>query len=314
MPEISTRVKATLCQLLVTYGIPTCVDVDTIRRLNEITLGKVPLVLDESVDIEVPFEDNVLVTDVLSLLEFEYDLISALLDTTIVIPMDLIQYPTVMPWEILGTIGVYYDKKEVKYVEKTSFPVLILLDDHILYVKGKNRDVIPYHDLIYLLDFGLWANAKYVLDPGRYAYVYKEDIINTIDDLIQKHNYLNLKGLSDLFNRPYHHIRIDIEILERVKQSSIRDRIEDWFYPYDNTKVTTRKGVKSDIIDVIAEESSISKKYTYKVYDAIKTESKSVSQISKETGIPEGAVAASLSLFTRFNILLFTFKYKAPIL
>ncbi|WP_457620328.1 hypothetical protein [Methanopyrus sp.] len=311
---VPVKNRATLAQLMLSYGITICVDEDVLRAINEMTFGQLPMVLDESVDVSLEYEENIMDAEISSLLEFGEDMVSSLLDMIVVVRVNIINDvdDTGTPWELLNTI-LLADNPEKITLNSTYFSVFAIDKKRIVYISSSGRRRIPYTDLAYMRDISEWVNARDIVSPN-YAYIYDESALNITEDVLKKRYRASIKGLSELLDRPEHWVRIDTTITEKKDGILIRDRLLDWIEPLEFTKITVRRDVDEPAIEAITGESKVNKVYALRVFREIKPEFKTYRELVERVQLPDSIVKSTLALFTRFNFLMYSFKYTPPII
>ncbi|WP_456481407.1 hypothetical protein [Methanopyrus sp.] len=308
---VPVKNRATLAQLMLSYGITICVDEDVLRAINEMTFGQLPMVLDESVDVPLEYEENVMDAEVASLLEFGEDMVSSLLDMIVVIEVNAVDGSDT-PLELLNAILLADNPGKVK-LSRSRPPVFAIDEKRIVYISSSGRRRIPYTDLIYMRDISEWVSARNITSPN-YAYIYDEGAIKITKDVLKKRYRASVKGLSELLDRPKHWVRIDTTITEKKDGMLIRDRLLDWMEPLEFTKITVRRDVDEPAIEAITSESKVNKVYALRVFREIKPGFKTYRELVERAQLPDSIVKSTLAMFTRFNFLMYSFKYTPPII
>ncbi|WP_456483734.1 hypothetical protein [Methanopyrus kandleri] len=308
---VPVKNRATLAQLMLSYGITICVDEDVLRAINEMTFGQLPMVLDESVDVPLEYEENIMDAEVVSLLEFGEDMVSSLLDMIVVVRVNAVN-GTGTPWELLNTILLADNPGKVE-LNGSYFSIFAIDERRIVYISSSGRRRIPYTDLTYMRDISKWVNARDITSPN-YAYIYDESALNITKDVLKKRYRASIKGLSELLDRPKHWVRIDTTITEKKDGILVRDRLLDWIEPLEFTKITVRRDVDEPAIEAITGESKVNKVYALRVFREIKPGFKTYRELVERTQLPDSIVKSTLALFTRFNFLMYSFKYTPPII
>ncbi|WP_148688059.1 hypothetical protein [Methanopyrus sp. SNP6] len=311
---VSVKNRATIAQLMLSYGITVCVDEDVLRAINEMTFGQLPMVLDESVDVPLEYEENIMDAEVASLLKFGEDVVSSLLDMIVVVRVNAVNgvEGTGTPWELLNTILLADNPGKVK-LSSSHFSIFAIDERRIVYTSSSGRRRIPYTDLTYMRDISEWVNARDITSPN-YAYIYDESALNITKDVLKKRHRASIKGLSELLNRPKHWVRIDTTITEKKDGILIRDRLLDWMEPLEFTKITVRCDVDEPAIEAITGESKVNKVYALRVFREIKPGFKTYRELVERVQLPDSIVKSTLALFTRFSFLMYSFKYTPPII
>ncbi|AAM02586.1 hypothetical protein [Methanopyrus kandleri] len=308
---VPVKNRATLAQLMLSYGITICVDEDVLRAINEMTFGQLPMILDESVNVPLEYEENIIDAELVSLLEFGEDMVSSLLDMIVVVRVNAVN-GTGTPWELLNTILLADNPGKVE-LNGSYFSIFAIDERQIVYISSSGRRRIPYTDLTYMKDISEWVNARNIMSPN-YAYIYDESALNITEDVLKKRYRASIKGLSELLDRPKHWVRIDTTITEKKDGILIRDRLLDWIEPLEFTKITVRRDVDEPAIEAITGESKVNKVYALRVFREIKPGFKTYRELVERAQLPDSIVKSTLALFTRFNFLMYSFKYTPPII
>jgi hypothetical protein len=299
--------RATLACLLLSYGIPVCVEPEVVRKINELTRGIVPTVLDASVDLELEYEENVLYTDLTDLVAFDPELLSSLLDVIIVVDEEA--FTEELP-EVLHVLVVSSSPGRVR--SNPSVPLLSLGRRCAFYLGRGNRLSISYSELRYLEDVAGWVNARDVLSE-EYAYRHDDTLLRLALDLVEDRLNLSVSDISRSLSVPSHWARILIFLIEKSEERVVRHRVWDWMEPVDKTLFSVKESVDESFVMTVTDELGVRfQAWAYSLYQELSSGYLTWKELCRRTGLGRGELVKVLSLLSRFNALTYKFRYTPP--